>query len=113
VRTAVFLQPGDTLGGFRVGEVIGRGGMAVVYRAEQISLGRHVALKVLAGELTQDAGFRERFRREGTHAAALEHPNIVPVYDSGEARGHLYIAMRLVDGINLAELIKERGLTAD
>ncbi|HTZ88454.1 MAG TPA: serine/threonine-protein kinase [Solirubrobacteraceae bacterium] len=112
MTTATLLRPGDTLGGFRIDDVIGIGGMAIVYRAEQISLGRAVALKVLSSKLTNDAVFRERFRREGTHAATLEHPNIVPVYDSGEQDGHLYLAMRLVDGTNLAELLHTRGLTA-
>ena len=107
------LRSGEILGGFRVEDVIGVGGMAIVYRAEQISLGRAVALKVLSSRLTSDHTFRERFRREGTHAASLEHPNIVPVYDSGEEQGLLYLAMRLVEGTNLAELIQTRGLTAD
>jgi hypothetical protein len=112
-QTSTLLRPGDVLGGFRVEDVIGIGGMAIVYRAEQLSLGRPVALKVLSGKLTADPIFRERFRREGTHAAALEHPHIVPVYDSGEQDGELYLAMRLVEGTNLAELIQTRGLTAD
>ncbi len=107
------LRPGDVLGGFRVDDVIGIGGMAIVYRAEQVSLGRQVALKVLSSKLANDEVFRERFRREGMHAAALEHPNIVPVYDSDEQDGLLYLAMRLVDGTNLAELIQTRGLTAE
>ena len=111
--TATLLRSGDVIGGFRIDDVIGIGGMAIVYRAEQVSLGRPVALKVLSSKLTSDTVFRERFRREGTHAAGLEHPNIVPVYDSGEQDGHLYLAMRLVDGTNLAELIQTRGLTAD
>ncbi len=110
---ATLLRPGDVLGGFKVDEVIGIGGMAIVYRAQQISLGRSVALKVLSGEVSSDSHFRERFRREGAHAASLDHPNIVPVYDSGEEHGHLYLAMRLVEGTNLAELIHQRGLTAD
>ncbi len=113
VPTSTLLRPGDVVGGFRIDDVIGIGGMAIVYRAEQVSLGRPVALKVLSSRLTHDTVFRERFRREGTHAAALEHPNIVPVYDSGEQDGHLYLAMRLVEGTNLAELIQTRGLTAD
>ncbi len=113
MATATLLRSGDVIGGFRIDDVIGIGGMAIVYRAEQVSLGRPVALKVLSSKLTNDTVFRERFRREGTHAAALEHPNIVPVYDSGEQDGHLYIAMRLVEGTNLAELIQTRGLTAD
>jgi tRNA A-37 threonylcarbamoyl transferase component Bud32 len=111
--TTTMLRPGDVLGGFRVEDVIGIGGMAIVYRAVQESLGRPVALKVLSSKLSRDTVFRERFRREGTHAASLEHPNIVPVYDSGEIDGHLYLAMRLVEGTNLAELIQTRGLTAD
>jgi serine/threonine protein kinase len=113
MTTATLLRPGDMLGGFRIDDVIGIGGMAIVYRAEQVSLGRAVALKVLSSKLTNDTVFRERFRREGTHAATLEHPNIVPVYDSGEQDGHLYLAMRLVDGTSLAELLVTRGLTAD
>jgi serine/threonine protein kinase len=107
------LRPGDVLGGFRVDDVIGIGGMAIVYRAEQVSLGRPVALKVLSSKLTSDDVFRERFRREGKHAASFEHPNIVPVYDSGEEDGLLYLAMRLVEGTNLAELVQARGVTAD
>jgi serine/threonine protein kinase len=107
------LRVGDVLGGFRVDDVIGIGGMAIVYRAEQISLGRPVALKVLSTKLTSDELFCERFRREGKHAATLEHPNIVPIYDSGEQDGILYLAMRLVEGTNLAELIQTRGVTAD
>jgi serine/threonine protein kinase len=113
LATAALLRSGDVIGGFRIDDVIGIGGMAIVYRAEQISLGRLVALKVLTSKLTRDEVFRERFRREGTHAAGLEHPNIVPVYDSGEQDGNLYIAMRLVEGTNLAELIQTRGVTAD
>ncbi|HUN78615.1 MAG TPA: serine/threonine-protein kinase [Solirubrobacteraceae bacterium] len=113
MSTATLLRPGDTLGGFRIDDVIGIGGMAIVYRAEQISLGRAVALKVLSTRLTRDEVFCERFRREGMHAATLEHPNIVPVYDSGEQDGLLYLAMRLVEGTNLAELIQTRGVTAD
>jgi Protein kinase domain len=113
MATATLLRSGDVIGGFCIDDVIGIGGMAIVYRAEQVSLGRPVALKVLSSKLTSDTVFRERFRREGTHAAGLEHPNIVPVYDSGEQDGHLYLAMRLVDGTNLAELIQTRGLTAD
>jgi serine/threonine protein kinase len=113
LATATLLRAGDVIGGFLIEDVIGIGGMAIVYRAEQVSLGRPVALKVLSNKLTRDEVFRERFRREGTHAAALEHPNIVPVYDSGEQEGLLYLAMRLVEGTNLAELIQTRGLTAD
>ncbi len=107
------LKPGDTIAGFTVEDLIGIGGMATVYRARQASLGRSVALKVLARQFTGDEVFRERFRREGMHAASLEHPNIVPVYDSGEQDGLLYLAMRLVEGPSLAELLTTQGLTAD
>jgi serine/threonine protein kinase len=107
------LNPGYVLGGFRVDQLIGVGGTAIVYRAEQISLGRPVALKVLSDQLTADDVFRERFRREGKHLAAFEHPNIVPVHDCGEQDGLLYIAMRLVEGTNLAELIIRRELNAE
>lgn len=107
------LNPGDVLGGFRVEALIGVGGTSIVYRAEQLSLGRPVALKVLSHQISQDDPFRERFRREGKHLARLEHPHIVPVHESGEQDGLLYLAMRLVDGTNLAELVFIHGVTAD
>jgi serine/threonine protein kinase len=107
------LNPGDVLDGFRVEALIGVGGTAVVYRAEQLSLGRPVALKVLAPQLSHDDAFRERFRREGKHLARFEHPNIVPVHESGEQDGLLYLAMRLVQGTNLSDLILAHGVTAD
>ena len=107
------LNPGDVLDGFRVEALIGVGGTAIVYRAEQLSLGRPVALKVLSHQLSHDDAFRERFRREGKHLARLEHPNIVPVHESGEQDGLLYLAMRMVDGTNLAELLVTHGVTAD
>ncbi len=94
---------GDLLGGFRVGDVLGVGGMAVVYRAEQLSLRRQVALKVLSAQFGRDPAYRARFEREASRAASLEHPNIVPIHDHGTDEGCLYIAMRLVDGGTLAE----------
>jgi predicted Ser/Thr protein kinase len=105
------LRSGEVLGGYRVGDLLGVGGMAVVYRAHQLSLNRPVALKVLSRDVTHDDSFRERFRREAHHAATLEHPNIVPVYDTGEDAGHLYIAMRLVEGGTLADLLQGGGLS--
>jgi serine/threonine-protein kinase len=110
--TATILAPGETLGGYRILEVIGIGGMAIVYRAEQLSLGREVALKVLAPSIADDREFRERFRREGKHVAALEHPNIVAIHDFGVAGGRLFLAMRLVRGVTLAERLRDGGLTA-
>ena len=83
--------------------------MGVVYRAEQLRYGRRVALKVLAPELSADGGFRERFQQEWQTAAKLEHPNIVPVYEAGEAGGVLYIAMRYVEGIDLNALLAREG----
>jgi hypothetical protein len=107
------LRSGEILGGYRIDDVLGIGGMAVVYRAYQISLNRPVALKVLSREVTHDDVFRERFRREAMHAATLEHPHIVPVYDTGEHAGHLYIAMRLIEGGTLADRVHGTGLTPD
>jgi serine/threonine-protein kinase len=97
---------GTEFAGYRITGVIGHGGMSVVYTAEHLSLGRVVALKVLSPPLASDDEFRERFVRESKLAAALEHPNIIPVYDAGEAEGLLYIAMRHVNGGDLGSLIK-------
>lgn len=108
----MILPPGETLGGFRVIEALGVGGMAVVYRAEQVSLHREVALKVLSPELGTDEVFCERFRREGMHVSRLDHPNIIPIYDAGADRDRLFLAMRLVDGMTLAERIRVQPLTA-
>jgi len=77
--------PGTELGGYVISTEIGRGGMSTVYLAEQISLGRKVALKILSADLAEDDEFRRRFVKESRLAAGLEHPNIVPVYDAGEA----------------------------
>jgi serine/threonine-protein kinase len=103
------LRPGDVLGGCRIEEVIGRGGMGVVYRALQLDLGRLVAVKVIAGERAGDAEFRERFVREARMAAVIDHPNIVPVYATGEQDGALYLVMRYVPGSDLHGLIRRRG----
>jgi serine/threonine protein kinase len=86
------------IAGYRLEERIGQGGMAVVYRADDDRLGRRVALKLLAPELAVDAAFRARFVRESRATVAVDHPNIVPVYDAGEADGFLFIAMRYVPG---------------
>jgi YVTN family beta-propeller protein len=96
---------GSNVGGYRIESLIGRGGMSVVYLAEDLHLGRKVALKLLAPELAQDEKFRERFVRESRLAASLEHPNIVTVFEARETDGLLYIAMRLVAGTDLKTLI--------
>ncbi len=106
------LKPGDLLGGCRVENVIARGGMGVVYRAVQLDLQRPVALKVIASDRSQDPEFRERFERESRMAAAIDHPNIVPVYAAGEERGALYIVMRFVPGSDLHAVIKHVGTLA-
>jgi serine/threonine-protein kinase len=102
-------ETGAIVGGYRLDKVIGQGGMGVVYRAEQVRLGRPVALKVISSHLAADPGFRERFERESRLAAAIDHPNIVPVYEAGEVDGELFIAMRFVDGCDLHELLAREG----
>jgi serine/threonine protein kinase len=109
----LILSSGERLGGYSVDEVLGIGGMAVVYRATQHSLRRTVALKVLDRRLSEQDGFRERFQREGALVASLDHPNIVPVYDQGEDDGRLYLAMRFVEGETLADRMHRGGLTAE
>jgi streptogramin lyase len=103
------LRTGSELLGYRVGRVLGRGGMGVVYLAHQLALDRLVALKLLAPELARDEAYRDRFLRESRLAASLEHPNIVPVHDAGEVDGRLYIAMRYVEGSDLRRLLDESG----
>ncbi|MDP9341604.1 MAG: protein kinase [Actinomycetota bacterium] len=100
---------GTTIAGYRIESVLGRGGMGVVYLAEQAALSRKVALKVMAPELASDPRFRDRFLRESRVAASLEDPNILPVYEAGEADGALFIAMRYVRGTDLRRLIDAEG----
>jgi hypothetical protein len=103
------LEPGDEFAGCRIEAVAGRGGMGVVYRATELSLGRPVALKLLAPDRAGDAGFRERFQRESRMAAAIDHPNVIPVYGAGEEDGLLYLVMRYVGGTDLHALLREEG----
>jgi hypothetical protein len=103
------LAPGTTVGGYRIEDEIGRGGMGIVYVAEQLALGRRVALKVIAPELGDDEDFRARFVREARTAASLDHPGVIPVHDAGEADGVLFLAMRLVPGTDLRTLLASRG----
>ncbi|MGA9160250.1 MAG: BTAD domain-containing putative transcriptional regulator [Actinomycetota bacterium] len=104
------LEPGTSFAGYRIEAVLGRGGMSVVYLAEHLALGRKVALKLLAPQLAEDDRFRERFVRESRVAAGMEHPNIVPIYEAGEAEGSLFIAMRYVPGTDLGKLIRREGV---
>ncbi len=103
------LARGTTVAGYRVEALIGRGGMGAVYRAEEEGLSRKVALKVIAPELAQDERFRERFLRESQIAASLDHPHVIPIYQAGEEEGLLYLAMRYVEGTDLARLLAEEG----
>ena len=95
--------------GYRIEELIGHGGMGVVYRAYDLRLKRTVALKLVTPELALDDRFRERFARETELAMSLEHPNVVPIHDAGEVAGRLYLAMRLVAGTDLRQLLRVEG----
>jgi serine/threonine-protein kinase len=98
---------GRRLGHYRIDGELGRGGMSVMYRATDVRLGRKVALKVIAEHITSDPEFRERFVDEARNTSAVDHAHVVPLYDFGDVDGLLYIAMRLVDGSDLAKLIKD------
>jgi serine/threonine-protein kinase len=100
---------GRTIGRFEILSELGRGGMAVVYRARQTDLERIVALKVLPPELSLDQSYIARFRQEARSAAALEHPHIVPIYEVGAAEGFQYIAMKYISGRTLKDAVQDRG----
>jgi serine/threonine protein kinase len=101
---------GTEVAGYRIVKRVGSGGMGVVYRAEETGLGdRPVALKLLAPALADDPGFRARFLREMRVAAAIDHPNIVPIYRAGEDRGQLYLAMRYVHASDLRRALEAEG----
>jgi len=104
--------PRGTLGDFRIVREVGRGGMGIVYEAEQLSLGRRVALKVLPFAATMDPRQLQRFHNEARAAASLEHPHIVPVYGVGSERAVHFYAMKFIDGRTLAELVA-RGRCPD
>src|SRR5690242_5895465 len=100
---------GDEFAGYRTRSVLGRGGMSVVYQAENLRLSSIIALKVLAPELAANDVFRARFLEESRIAASLNHPNVIPIYDMGSSDDLLYIAMRYVSGTDLRQMIKKRG----
>ncbi|MFD0310319.1 serine/threonine-protein kinase [Streptomyces sp. NPDC127119] len=100
---------GKQIAGYRIEREVGRGGMAVVYRAKDLRLDRTVALKLLAPELARNDTFRKRFTYESRVAAAIDHPHIVPVFEAGETDGVLYIAMRYVAGRDLRHLLDKEG----
>ncbi|MBC8076779.1 MAG: serine/threonine protein kinase, partial [Chloroflexales bacterium] len=100
---------GRTIGRFEILSELGRGGMAVVYKARQASPNRIVALKVLPPELSHDRSYIARFRQEADSAAALEHPHIVPIYAVDEADGLHYIAMKFIQGATLKDVAQREG----
>jgi serine/threonine-protein kinase len=100
---------GTVIAGYRIEERIGRGGMGVVYRAQHLNLQRRAAIKIIAPDLAESEGFRERFTREARIAAALQHPNIVTVYDAGEVDGMLYLAMQFIRGEDLSGILRRDG----
>ncbi|MGE5273584.1 MAG: protein kinase domain-containing protein, partial [Verrucomicrobiota bacterium] len=100
---------GSELAGYRLEELVGRGGMGVVYRAQDLALERPVALKLLSPGLAADRDFRQRFLVESRLAAALDHPCVVPIYDAGEAEDQLYLVMRYVEGTDLKRLLQAEG----
>jgi serine/threonine protein kinase len=107
---AAELEAGGRLGPYRLGEVLGEGGVGIVFRAVHEPDGQVVALKVLRAELASDETYRRRFAREGRIAGILSHPHLVEVVDAGEADDHTYLAARYVDGRSLAEALEEGAL---
>jgi streptogramin lyase len=107
-------RDGDPIDGdfleYRLEEPLGRGGMGVVYRAQDVRLKRTVALKLIAPELAADPRFRERFSRESELAMSLEHPNVIPIHDAGEVDDRLYLVMRCVEGTDLRALLQREGV---
>ena len=103
VRTE--LGAGSRLASYTITSVLGRGAMSVVYRARDDRLGRQVALKVLAPSMGERESFRARFLTESRIAASIDHPNVIPIYEAGEAEGLVFIAMRLVAGTDLRGLL--------
>ena len=106
------LMVGTEFAGCRVEELVGRGGMGVIYRGTDLRLERPVAIKLIADERASDSGFRQRFEREARLTAAIDHPNVIPVYAAGEEDGHLYLVMRYVAGLDLQALLKKEGRLA-
>ena len=107
------IQVPEHVGGFRIQREIGRGGMGVVYEAEQVTLGRRVALKILPSQTVNHEIAPERFRQEARVAARLHHTNIVPVYEIGEDQGIYYYAMQYIHGQSLEQVLAEMSQIRD
>ena len=107
--TADDLELGAVFAGCRVEEIIGRGDMGVVYRADELALQRAVALKVIRPDNSREERFRQRFQRESRTAASIDHPNVIPILEAGDEDGTLFITMRLVEGTDLRALIADEG----
>ncbi len=104
--------PGTEFAGCRIEELLGTGGMGVIYRATELRLGRPVALKLISADGASDPAIRERFEREARLTASIDHPNVIPVYGAGEEDGHLYLVMRYVPGTDLHALLRREGRLA-
>jgi len=107
------LKPGQTFHGLEIIELLGKGGMGVVYKARQPALDRLVALKILPQKMALDPDFQNRFIREAKALGSLSHPNIVAVYDFGADSGLFFFAMEYVDGTNLRQVLRDRKLTPE
>lgn len=99
----------EVFGRYRLVSLIGEGGMGQVYKAHDTEIDRDVAIKVLPPELGSEPGYRERFRREAHIAARLNEPHIIPIHDTGEIDGRLYLVMPIIEGVDVHTLLQRDG----
>src|SRR3989442_118669 len=112
MATMTDFTPGMRIAGCRIEAVAGRGGMGVIYRATELRLDRPVAVKLIAADPPAQSAVRARFGRESRLTAAIDHPNVIPVYAAGEEAGRLYLVMRYVAGTDLRSLLERDGRLA-